>query len=428
MTENPITVTELVSQVKTILEGQFRTICLIGEITNLSSSSAGHYYFSVSDKDSSISAALFRGNAMRNPLIKQLQDGDKVILHGSMGVYGKRGTFQIIVTRIEKAGKGDLLAQFELLKKKLAGEGLFDLSIKKEIPSYPKRIAVITSIGAAALQDFINVYKRRSIWMDVLLVPAVVQGNASPNSLRQALHKINQYQKEAPEDKKIDVVVFTRGGGSLEDLWAFNDEHLARDIYACSIPCVSAVGHQVDYTISDFVADLRCETPTAAAEVLTHHQTKLKEGLHHSVTRLNSEVRHLLADIKEVLERAHPKEILNKIWQKFLFIQKKLETLNISPRFYELTRIHEKQLFLDEMITRMKQSMLGWCKEKTAINEKSFELLRVLNPNNVLGRGYVYIRDENGKIIPSLSSYSKLKEKEHLSLKFHDGEGSALKD
>ncbi|RLA62869.1 MAG: exodeoxyribonuclease VII large subunit [Epsilonproteobacteria bacterium] len=428
MIDNPITVTALISQVKTLLEGQFRTVCLIGEITNLSYSSAGHYYFSISDKDSSISAALFRGNAMRNPLIKKLQDGDKVILHGNMGVYAKRGTFQIIVTRIEKAGKGDFLAKFEALKKKLAGEGLFDPSIKKEIPRYPKRVAVITSIGGAALHDFNNVYKRRSIWMDILVVPAIVQGNTSPDSLRRALHQINQYQKQASVDKKLDVVVFTRGGGSLEDLWAFNDELLARDIFSCAIPCISAVGHQVDYTISDFVADLRCETPTAAAEVLTHHQTKLKEDLHHLVIRLKSEVRHLLAEIKEMLDRAHPREILNRILQNFLNVQKKLETLNISPRFYELTRIHEKQLFLDEMITRMKQMMLEWLREKTAQNEKSFELLRVLNPNNVLSRGYVYVRDENGQIIPSLSSYSKLRDKEHLSLKFHDGEGRALKD
>jgi len=428
MVDQPITVTQFVSQVKNLLEGEFRNVCIIGEITNLSASSAGHYYFSVSDKDSAVSAALFRGNAMRNPLIKKLQDGDKVILHGNMGVYAKRGTFQIIVTRIEKAGKGDLLAQFELLKKKLAGEGLFDPSIKKEIPAYPKRVAVITSIGGAALQDFNNVYKRRSIWMDILIVPAVVQGAASPNSLRKAINLINLYQKQAPSDKKIDVVVLTRGGGSLEDLWAFNDEALARDLFSLSIPCVSAVGHQVDYTITDFVADLRCETPTAAAEILTYPQTKLKEGLHHSVTRLNSEIRHILADIKEVLDKAHPREILNQIWQNFLNLRKKIETLNISPRFYELTRIHEKQIFLDEMLTRMKQMMLEWCRDKTSQNEKMFELLRVLNPNNVLGRGYVYIRDEKGKIIPSLSSYSKLKQNEKLRLNFHDGEGSALKD
>ncbi|TDJ06863.1 MAG: exodeoxyribonuclease VII large subunit [Deltaproteobacteria bacterium] len=428
MQSNPITVTELVLSVKSLLEGEFRNVCLVGEITNLSSSSAGHYYFSVSDKDSAISAALFRGSAMRNPLIKEMRDGDKVILHGSMGVYAKRGTFQVIVTRIEKAGKGDLLAQFEALKRKLAGEGLFDPSIKKAIPPYPKRIAVITSIGGAALHDFNNVYKRRSIWMDNLVVGAVVQGDASPASLRRALKLVLQYSEKAPVDKKIDVVVFTRGGGSLEDLWAFNDELLARDIFSCPIPTVSAVGHQVDYTISDFVADLRCETPTAAAEVLTHHQTKLKEGLQHSITRLNSQIRHLLADIREVLDKAHPREILNRILQNFLSLQKKLETLNISPRFYELTRLYEKQLFLDEMITRMKQKMLEWCRDKTAQNEKSFELLRVLNPHNVLGRGYVYIRDENGKIIPSFKIYSTLKEKEHLGLKFHDGEGSALKD
>ena len=272
-------VSEVIFNIKRLLEGEFRTVSVEGEISNLSHSSSGHWYLTLSDSDSSLSAAVFKMDALRNPLMKSLKNGDKVICSGSIGVYNKRGTFQLIVKRISPVGKGDLKEQFEMLKRKLAAEGLFDPQIKKEIPTLPNRIAVITAKGAAALQDFLNIIDRRTQWYDILLSPALVQGDAAPASLRKALFNVIKYSMDAPEDKKIDVIVFTRGGGSMEDLWAFNDEGLAWDIFNCPIPVISAVGHQVDTTICDMVSDLRCETPSAAAEVLSSAQAEIKETL-----------------------------------------------------------------------------------------------------------------------------------------------------
>ncbi|CAN0100233.1 unnamed protein product, partial [Chrysoparadoxa australica] len=206
MERNVPTVTQVVNQVKNLLESQFRSLSVVGEITNLSSSGAGHYYFTLSDSDSAISACLFRGDALRNPLIKNMKDGDKIIATGSLGVYGKRGTFQLIVKRIVPAGEGDLKLQLERLKKRLAAEGLFDMEVKKAIPKFPRRIGLITAQGSAAYHDFINVMNRRSLWFDILLAPAMVQGDRAPDSLRQALFNLIKYDQEADEDQKLDVI------------------------------------------------------------------------------------------------------------------------------------------------------------------------------------------------------------------------------
>lgn len=419
------TVTELVTEIKNSLEESFKSIILIGEITNLNLSSSGHYYFSISDREASISGALFKGDALRNPHLKKIKDGDKVICYGSVGVYSKRGTFQLIVRKIESIGKGDLLAQYEVLKKKLSSEGLFDISEKKSIPTYALRVAIITSKEGAAIHDFINVFKRRSIWSDLLVVPATVQGPEASKSLRKALVRVLEYNKIA--EKKVDSIVFTRGGGSLEDLWAFNDEELARDIFNCPIPVISAVGHQVDYTICDFVADLRCETPSAAAEILTNGQTKLLQSLIDSRKRLLLEIRQIISLTKNKLEEKNPKEILNRIWRIFLGLQKRLDRAKITHRFYQLSRLHEKQLYLDDLSVKAIKSISDRVTKNISYLEKLNELLRVLNPNNVLGRGYVFLRDESKKIIGSYDIFSDLKEGESLQVQFKDGIGQVIK-
>jgi len=329
------------------------------------------------------------------------------------------------VRKIESIGKGDLLAQFEALKKKLSLEGLFDISEKKVIPYYALRVAVITSKEGAAIHDFINVFKRRSIWSDLLVVPATVQGPEAPKSLRKALARVLEYNKTA--DKKVDSIVFTRGGGSLEDLWAFNDEELARDIFNCPIPVISAVGHQVDYTICDFVADLRCETPSASAEILTDGQTKLFQSLVNSRKRLLLEIRQIISISKNKLEEKNPKEILNRIWRIFLDLQKRLEKAKITHRFYQLSRFHEKQLYLDDLGTKAAQLISEQLTKNITFLEKLNELLRVLNPNNVLGRGYVFLKDESKKIIGSYDVFSDLKEGEVLQVQFKDGIGQVIK-
>ena len=251
-----LAVSEAVNLIKRSLESEFFDLTIVGEVSNFTSSAAGHFYFTLSDKDASLSCAMFKMDAMRNPIIRKIRNGEKVYLRGPISVYAKRGTFQLLGKKILKYGQGDLKAQFEFLKEKLRSQGFFDLENKKEIPRFPKKIAVVTAKQGAALQDFLNVMKRRSLSYDILICPALVQGDAAPASIIKALNVISSRSD-------IDLIVITRGGGSMEDLWAFNNEELVKCIYNLKAPVISAIGHQVDFTLSDFVADMRCETPTA---------------------------------------------------------------------------------------------------------------------------------------------------------------------
>ncbi|MDD4973439.1 MAG: exodeoxyribonuclease VII large subunit [Bacteriovorax sp.] len=414
-------VSQVISEIKNLLETEFTNITIVGETTNLSLSSSGHWYFTLSDKDASISAALFKMDALRNPLIKQIKDGEKVIVVGDINVYPKRGTFQVIVKKIVPLGVGDLKEQFEKLKRRLANEGLFDLDRKKLIPPLPKRVAIITALRGAALQDFINIYKRRSIWMDLVVLPTLVQGEDAARSIRASLHKIIKYSLDAEPAKKIDIIVLTRGGGSLEDLWAFNDEGLAWDLFNCPIPTISAVGHEVDFSIADFVCDLRAETPSAAAEVITHQQTLIKEKMRTLKGRLLSNIEIKISRVNNRLKYAHPHTILNIIWGVYNSYQKRLNRCDIQKRLNELTHLHEFYQRLDESIIDLKILL----KEKLAtLNhrlDKSSGLLNVLNPKNVLERGYGYVETLEGAVVASGHDLDKLPHDTQLNLCFHDG-------
>lgn len=414
-------VSEIIFSIKRLLEGEFRTVSVEGEISNLNHSSSGHWYLTLSDKESSLSAAVFKMDALRNPLIKKLKNGDKVICSGSIGVYNKRGTFQLIVKRISPVGKGDLKEQFEKLKRKLAAEGLFDPEVKKEIPTLPNRIAVITAKGAAALQDFLNIIDRRTEWYDILLSPALVQGDAAPASLRKALFNIIKYSMDAPKDKKIDVIVFTRGGGSMEDLWAFNDEGLAWDIYNCPIPIVSAVGHQVDTTICDMVSDLRCETPSAAAEVLSNAQAELSDSLEWSGRQLARNMEHALRVGSERLQRGHPKRVLDGIWRRVNEQQKKLGRIDLINRAHDYLGIYNYNQRLDDGVSRMRNLINNQHERLVERNKSAYDMLRVLDPTSVLGRGYTIIKNGKDVVVPSLKDFQKLKQGEKISIMFHDG-------
>ncbi len=420
-------VSEVVGEIKNLLETEFSNVTVVGEITNLSLSSSGHWYFTLSDKDSSMSAALFKMDALRNPHIRKLKDGDKVIVAGDINVYPKRGTFQIIAKKIIPHGKGDLKEQFEQLKRKLASEGLFDLETKKSIPALPRRVAIITAQRGAALADFINIYKRRSIWMDLVVVSTLVQGDEAPKAIRASLHNIIKYSLQASPDKKIDLIVLARGGGSLEDLWAFNDEGLAWDLFNCPIPTISAVGHEVDFSITDFVCDLRAETPSAAAEVITHQQTLIKDKMKTLKQRLISTGEIKISRIQNRIKYAHPHTILNIILGLFNSYHKRLSRCDIQNRLNDLTHIHEFYLSLDECIEKIKNRL----KEKiTSLNfqmDKSNGILKVLNPRNVLERGYGYLETEQGSVVSSASNLDLLAPGEVLNLHFHDGKRKVQK-
>lgn len=414
-------VSEVVGEIKNLLESEFKDVLMEGEITNLSLSSSGHWYFTLSDKDSAMSAALFKMDAFRNPIIKTLKDGAKVVVTGDVNVYPKRGTFQIIVKKIVPVGVGDLKEQFEKLKAKLRAEGLFDLEHKKPIPKMAKKVAIITALRGAALQDFLNIYKRRSLWMNILVVPALVQGDGAPESIRKALFNTIKYSMNAEAENKLDLIVLARGGGSLEDLWAFNDEALAWDIYNCPIPTISAIGHEVDFSISDFVADLRAETPSAAAELITHEQTLIKDKIISAKRRLLHAMEMKETRLKSKLKMYHPREILTELQSYYISLEKRLNRLKLHHRLNELTHINDFYIELDQHSERMQQLIRLFIERKANRLERLSAILKVTNPHNVLERGYTYLEAEDKKYILSAENFDKVKANENLSLHFFDG-------
>src|SRR5210317_1844876 len=261
--EAPISVSQLNRKARTLLEQGIARLWVEGEISNLARPASGHIYFSLKDEKAQVRAAWFR-QRQRGPAIG-FKDGDKVLAYGRVSLYEPRGDYQLIVEQLEPAGEGVLKQRFDALKKKLLAEGLFDEDRKQALPVVPARVGVITSPSGAAIRDIITVLGRRFPSVPVVIYPAAVQGDAAPGELLAAL-------QTAVRRDECDVLIIGRGGGSLEDLWAFNDETLARAIAECPIPIVSAVGHEVDFTIADFVADVRAPTPSGAAEIVVPDQ------------------------------------------------------------------------------------------------------------------------------------------------------------
>ncbi len=414
------TVSDLVGSIKEVLEEQFQEVMVQGEVTNLSLSGAGHWYFTLSDANACISCALFKGDALRNPLIRNLKDGDKIVIVGPLSVYQKRGSFQLLAKRIFPAGEGQLKLQYERLKARLSQEGLFDIEKKKPLPLFPKRVAVITAEHGAALQDFLNVMKRRSLWLDILIVPALVQGDGAPKSLYNAL-------KMAEAQNGIDVIVLTRGGGSLEDLWAFNDENLVRAIHECPIPVISAVGHQVDYTLCDYVSDYRSETPTAAAETLSQPQTELKSRLIFCQSHLKSDLFKLYQHVQLMTQKFHPRELLNLMKQKIHEGEKRLSAIHLKERAGELIGLPEASQRVDESILKLRHITE---RNTTHLSEKLLrfeQVLGALSPLKVLGRGYSYVTLANGDVITSKNDFDLKDQGTKIEIQFHDGKGLAIK-
>ena len=412
------TVTELITQIKTTLEYEYSDVTVIGEISNLSPSGAGHYYFTLSDKDSSVSCAVFRMDALRNPLIRKLKNGDKIYLRGPISLYAKRGTFQIIGKKILPYGQGDLKAQFEFLKEKLKAQGLFDLDRKKQIPVFPKKVAILTAQNGAALQDFLNVMKRRSLWYDLLIFPSLVQGDNCPKSLIKNLKLIEQRSD-------IDLVVLTRGGGSMEDLWGFNDEALVRMLAEFPIPTISAVGHQVDYTLSDFVCDMRCETPTAAAEIISQPQTELKQRMSHLLTTLKAEFGDFQRKTLKRIQRINPTRARHIIQDKIYQAQGRINKFKVLERI-DFTRLYGHRQNLDDLIEKSKRNIenqLVLYKQRVGAAD---QLLNGLSPYRVLERGYSFVQDENHNVVDSSKYFDSL-ENQVLSIRFKDGERKVKK-
>lgn len=415
------TVFQLIEKIRTDLEGEYQNISLEGEISNLSHSASGHWYFNLSDKDASIKCAIFKMDALRVPLLRQVKNGDKVEVFGKIGVYTKRGEFQLVAKKMIPSGQGDLLRKLEDLKVRLGKEGLFDPQFKKKIPTLPRRVGVITAEKGAALQDFLNIFERRSLWMDIVLSPALVQGELAPKSLVQALHRLISYDQSMPEDRKIDLIVITRGGGSIEDLWAFNDEALAYEIYSCPIPVVSAVGHEVDYTICDFVADFRSETPSAAAEIISEGMVQLKHRIQSVQKALQGYGALSVMTMRHKIERISPLNVLSLIKEKQYRSIKRIDRVKLSLVNAYFFRFPEHYRQLDYLWERLIHFMSTRHNTLWSRLESLHSLMHALGPSHILNRGYAIISADNGHIIQSADNFDEICSETKLSIQFHDG-------
>ena len=419
-----ISVGELNRSAKAILENNFSSVAVIGEISNLAQPSSGHIYFTLKDDEGSIRCAMFKNQKLRlkfNP-----KDGDQCILNGKVSLYAPRGDYQLIVNHMQPAGVGNLMQQFEELKQKLDAEGLFDHNRKKDIPFPPKHIGVITSESTAALQDVISTIQRRAPSSRVSLSPAMVQGDTAPESIIKALHLILAFNKKA--DNPIDVVVLTRGGGSIEDLWAFNNEALAREIFNFSVPIISGVGHEIDFTISDFICDMRAPTPTAAAEIVTEFQFQLRDRLDEMKLGLVNGFENIIQNNKQRLDLLEsniksPQIVLNEQKQKLknaelriiqtfetsiLNTNQKLELLSQSIKERSpLNRINQLLEGLDISMKDMVKSFEHFLSGKKNVLNKIESNLNAYSPISVLDRGYAIVQNSSGQAIKNSQEINK---------------------
>lgn len=351
------TVSQAVDQARALLENTFPKIWIEGEVSNFKRHSSGHFYFTLKDAHSQLRSAMFRG---ANRLVRfQMEDGLKVLAGGRMSIYTARGDFQLVVEALEPAGLGALQLAFEQLKKKLANEGLFDPSRKQPLPMFPRRVAVITSPTGAAIQDILNVTGRRSPLADISVYPVRVQGAGAAEEIVRALRRLN-------ETGGWDVIICGRGGGSLEDLWAFNEEIVARALVASAIPVISAVGHEVDYTIADFVADARAETPTAAAEMVVRDRRELLDQVRALRRILSGKVGDRLREARRRLERAQTSRLLTKPLAVFEPLAQRLDDLSVRLR--------------GTAVGRLRLAREQW--------RGLLAQLEALSPLNVMRRGY----------------------------------------
>ena len=316
--ERIMTVSQLTGLISTLIEESFSYVRVEGEISNLRTPSSGHSYFTLKDEESQIRAVLFRGQ--KESLVFDLRDGLKVVCFGRLSVYRQRGEYQVIADFLEPSGLGSLHLAFEQLKEKLAKDGLFDEAIKRPLPPYPERIGVVTSPTGAAVRDILNVLARRNAGVDVIISPASVQGQSAAGEIVEALDILNRMGN-------VDAIILGRGGGSLEDLWPFNEESVARAIRASAIPVISAVGHERDFCISDFAADMRAPTPSAAAEIIARSGRELSKDIMTFNGRLESSMRSSLALVKG--ELAYLKESLKDPGRKLGEIRMRIDELSI---------------------------------------------------------------------------------------------------
>ncbi|MBG85525.1 MAG: exodeoxyribonuclease VII large subunit [Verrucomicrobiales bacterium] len=418
-------VSEITSLIKQLLTRQIGQVWISGEITNLRTQSSGHIYFSLKDAGSQLNCALFRSQAIAHR--EYLEDGQKVLISGDVTVYEARGQYQLIVTDVELQGVGALQLKFEKLKQKLQAEGLFDSEPKLPIPMFPERIGLVTSATGAAIQDVIHVLERRHPALEIILASCRVQGDGAGREIARQIAALNHLHEQLP----LDLILVTRGGGSIEDLWAFNEEIVARAVHRSQIPIVSAIGHEIDFTISDFVADLRAATPSAAAEQISEGMFSSRQFIATARARLDQLIDQALVDREQQtgekrhrLSLAHPLKRVNELHQRLDDLRDELnseaggrlqtERLRLNHLEQRLRSIRLSQ-FVDarqqqlQSVARQFRQCASRQVEQQAQMLKELETrLRLLSPQATLDRGYsITTDDKTGKIIQNASKVKK---------------------
>ena len=384
-----LSVSEINQTANDFLNEAFPPLWVAGEISNFREyGTSGHWYFSIKDPDSVLNCAMFR---LQNINLRfKPKEGDQVILQGKLSIYKKTGRYQMIASKMELAGFGELMRRYEQLKNKLSTEGLFEKKNVEQVPEIINRVAVVTSAHGAAIKDVISTLQRRSPHVEVLVAPTKVQGDGSAESIQESLKKISKYHKK----NTVDAVILCRGGGSIEDLWSFNDEMLCRYLAEYGIPVISGVGHETDFTLTDFIANVRAATPTAAAEIVSEGASKLNEYFKF----LNQSL------IKEV------KQKINQISEKLMTLQRLLR----SPK----QRLQEQYLRLDSNLLEINAKIGALLAKKVNAFKVLKEKLSVINPEQILGRGYSITFTDDGKIA---SDAKLLKKDDVLETRFAKG-------
>ena len=420
MTEEEVkyySVTQYNKAIKNYLDeiDALRDVHIKGEISNYRGATRGHLYFTLKDETSRINVVMFSTAAAKLEFVPK--DGDEVLIDGRITVYEANGGYQVYAEKMTLAGNGDLLKKLEELKKKLQAEGLFDESHKRPIPKYPERIGIVTAPNKAAIKDILSTIKRRYPLCETILFPALVQGDLAKESI------VKQIEEANDPKYNLDTLIVGRGGGSIEDLWAFNEEIVARAIYNSRVPVISAVGHEIDFTIADFVADLRAPTPTGAAEMAVPNLADLLNTISQYKIRLNNNITGSISYLKDMLKKLSASYVLSNPLATFEIREQKLDDLvnrlntnllhklDVSKNRFDSIKTKRVLLHPEDMLIKYNNSM------ELVINK-----LELLNPLNVLKKGYS-VTKVNDK---PLKSIKDVKEKDKLNIKIIDGEIDAI--
>ena len=399
MPEKPLSVSALTKYIKYKFDhdSHLKDLLLEGEISNFKHNLRGHFYFTLKDDNSSIQAVMFKGSAQHVNFTPK--DGMNIIVRGYISVFEVAGSYQVYVKKMEQVGLGNLYQAYLQLKEKLEKQGYFASFHKKELPKYPKQIAVLTSATGAAVRDIINILSRRYPLVKILVYPTTVQGE-------KAKHEIVENIEAADQNEANDLIIVGRGGGSIEDLWAFNEERVADAIYHCKTPIISAVGHETDFTIADFVADKRAPTPSGAAEIAVPNQKTIINDLNNNHQRLNDSFFRIIKRKKDRLEELFDRYVLKD--PERLFERPLVNFESLLHRLQQQNpekQLHEARKNVDQQTELLNRFMASLIDRKTKALERYLDKLAVLNPRLILNQGYTLAK-KNGKVIKSIKDLS----------------------